>query len=73
MHRRFQKLCQENKKLRVCRTEGNAGRSGTGSVIGAMRPARDVFDRNLNLIIIEIAIGNLSENPLLFVERSLLG
>ncbi len=51
-------------------TEINAGWSGTGSLIGAMRFARDVLAGQPDLVFIEFAINDLPEDPLAFVERN---
>lgn len=53
--------------------EVNAGWSGTGSLIGAMRYARDVLAQNPDLVFIEFAVNDLPEDPLLFVERNTEG
>ncbi len=54
-------------------TEINAGWGGTGSLIGAMRYARDVLVQNPDLVFIEFAVNDLPEDPLLFVERNTEG
>jgi lysophospholipase L1-like esterase len=54
-------------------TEVNAGWGGTGSLIGAMRYARDVMVQNPDLVFIEFAVNDLPEDLLLFVERSMEG
>lgn len=51
-------------------TEINAGWSGTGSLIGAMRLARDVLAQGPHLIFVEFAVNDLPEDPLVFVERN---
>lgn len=51
-------------------TEINAGWSGTGSLIGAMRFARDVLAYNPDLVFVEFAINDLPEDPLSFVQRN---
>ncbi len=51
-------------------TEINAGWSGTGSLIGAMRIDRDVLAWNPDLVFIEFAVNDLPEDPLLFVTRN---
>jgi|GEM_PF-2228741 len=54
-------------------TEINAGWSGTGSLIGAMRLARDVLAHDPDLIFIEFAINDLPEDPIDFVRRNCEG
>ena len=54
-------------------TEVNAGWSGTGSLIGAMRLARDVLVSRPDLIFVEFAINDLPEDALLFIERNTEG
>lgn len=51
-------------------TEVNAGWSGTGSLIGAMRLQRDVLVQNPDLVFVEFAINDLPEDPLSFVQRN---
>ncbi|HPD32536.1 MAG TPA: discoidin domain-containing protein [Phycisphaerae bacterium] len=51
-------------------TEINAGWSGTGSLIGAMRYARDVLAQNPDLVFIEFAVNDLPEDPVSFIERN---
>jgi len=51
-------------------TEINAGWSGTGSLIGAMRFARDVLEYRPDLIFIEFAVDDLPEDGLLFIQRN---
>mgnify|MGYP002622624720 CR=1 FL=1 len=50
--------------------EINAGWGGTGSLIGAIRIARDVLASNPDVIFIEFAVNDLPEDPLLFVQRN---
>jgi lysophospholipase L1-like esterase len=54
-------------------TEVNAGWSGTGSLIGAMRYYRDVLSRNPDLVFIEFAVNDLPEDPVYFIERNCEG
>ncbi len=54
-------------------TEINAGWGGTGSLIGAMRMARDVLVHSPDLVFIEFAVNDLPEDPLAFVERNCEG
>ncbi len=54
-------------------SEINAGWSGTGSLIGAMRLARDVLAQEPDLIFIEFAINDLPEDPIDFVRRNCEG
>lgn len=54
-------------------TEINAGWSGTGSLIGAMRYARDILAQNPDLVFIEFAVNDLPEDPLSFIERNMEG
>ncbi|NLE57719.1 MAG: SGNH/GDSL hydrolase family protein, partial [Planctomycetes bacterium] len=49
-------------------TELNAGWSGTGSLVGAMRYARDVLAQNPDLVFIEFAVNDLPEDPVSFIE-----
>lgn len=51
-------------------TEVNAGWSGTGSLIGAMRFNRDVLVNSPDLVFIEFAVNDLPEDPLTFVQRN---
>jgi len=51
-------------------TEVNAGWSGTGSLIGAMRLARDVLAYNPDLIFIEFAINDETSDSLTFVREN---
>ena len=54
-------------------TEVNAGWSGTGSLVGAMRYYRDVLSRNPDLVFIEFAVNDLPEDPVYFIERNCEG
>ncbi len=54
-------------------TEINAGWSGTGSLIGSMRFARDVLVHSPDLVFIEFAVNDLPEDPMLFIERNCEG
>lgn len=51
-------------------TSINAGWSGTGSLIGAMRYARDVLVHDPDLIFIEFAVNDLPEDPISFIEQN---
>lgn len=54
-------------------TEVNAGWSGTGSLIGAMRIQRDVIARHPDLVFVEFAVNDLPEDQPLFIRRNCEG